>query len=408
MGWLDSVGGFFEGAGKDIVHAAQDGYQAAANGWDTAFNAAKAAVQNADAAKAQVGSLIDSGEQYVEHKVDEGRAWLRQHGGVAGQVASDYIGFEEGVDLSVYGAGKGLVQLADGAGSLTNPVEWVFNPSANIARVQSTIKSGEALGKIASLTEPSSWVADPQGNMRLVSALSSSVAKSFERDPAKFTGNVTGTVAMFFIPGADVASAVGDTGRTAELLCDAGKITDTVNATDDAGRTSELTDGLARGGRAGGGGDVPTDKPPILNDPWNPSPSDRTLVVGGGHEFRQPAAGEVFLNIDPEARPDIVADMRNAPMIPNDHFSEVYFERVEYDVMAEQPPAALAEAYRVLKPGGTLLLSTGRDGIAGPIVSRLIIDNLKNVGFQNVRAIVSQDPITGARDWTFRATKPAS
>jgi SAM-dependent methyltransferase len=333
---------------------------------------------------------------------------LRQHGGVAGQVASDYIGFEEGVATSLYGAGKGLVQLADGVGSLINPLEWVFNPDTNIARVQSAIKTGETLEKIASLADPASWATDPQGNAQLAVALSSNVAKSFESDPSKFTGNAVGTVAMFFIPGADVASTAGDVGRTTELLSDTGKIVDTVNATEEAARTAELGDLASGPGRAGGGGDIPTDKPPISGDPWMPSPSDRTLVVGGGREFRQPVDGEVFLNIDPEARPDIVADMRDAPMIPSNHFSQVYFENVEYTLMREEPPAALAETYRVLKPGGTLLIATGSEGIAAPTISRSIINNLKNVGFQKVSAIVSQDPITGVRDWTFRATKPAS
>jgi hypothetical protein len=37
---------------------------------------------------------------------------------VAGQVASDWIGFQEGVDISVYHARKGLVQLANGSRSV--------------------------------------------------------------------------------------------------------------------------------------------------------------------------------------------------------------------------------------------------------------------------------------------------
>jgi hypothetical protein len=67
MGWLNSVGGLF----KDVVHAAGDGYKAATNGhlWDTALNGAKAGAENA-----QIGSWIDSRAQYVEHKVDQGRA----------------------------------------------------------------------------------------------------------------------------------------------------------------------------------------------------------------------------------------------------------------------------------------------------------------------------------------------
>ena len=60
-------------------------------------------------------------------------------------MASDSIGFEEGVDISLCDASKGIVQLADGAGSLANPNEWAANPSANIARVKSAVNTVETL-----------------------------------------------------------------------------------------------------------------------------------------------------------------------------------------------------------------------------------------------------------------------
>jgi hypothetical protein len=68
--------------------------------------------------------------------VDEGRAWLRQHGGGLMQAASEWIGFEEGVGESHYGAGKGLVQLAQGAQSLTDridglPIRLPTSPASN-------------------------------------------------------------------------------------------------------------------------------------------------------------------------------------------------------------------------------------------------------------------------------------
>jgi hypothetical protein len=261
MGWLDAVGGFFKGVGEGawdgvkgtvngVGHLAEDGYKLATDGhyrgqvWNSALNDAKAAanfagtaVHNADAAKEQFGSWIDSGEKYLENKVDEGRAWLRQNGGPVGQAASDWIGFQEGVGESLYGAGKGLVQLADGVQSLTNPIEWAANPSANVARVESAVKTGETLGRIASLADPTSWMTDPQGNAQLAGTLWNSAAKSFESDPAKFTGNAVGTIGTLFIPGADGAAAAGDAGRAMELLGDAGKL---ANATEDAGRVSAL------------------------------------------------------------------------------------------------------------------------------------------------------------------------
>ena len=121
MSILDSVGGFVRDAGGAIADTAKSGAKAAGDAFDTAVETAKAGanavvstVREVDAAKEQVGSWIDSKAQQLEHKVDEGRAWLRENGGVAGKVASDQIGLVEGVATSVYGAGKGLVQLADG------------------------------------------------------------------------------------------------------------------------------------------------------------------------------------------------------------------------------------------------------------------------------------------------------
>jgi hypothetical protein len=109
MGWLGAVGGFVEGtaegawngvtgAASGAEHLAEDGYKLATDSsyrkqtWHSMINDAKAAagfaqkaVGSADATKRQFGSWIDSGEKYLENKVDQGRAWLRQNGGVAGQ-----------------------------------------------------------------------------------------------------------------------------------------------------------------------------------------------------------------------------------------------------------------------------------------------------------------------------------
>jgi hypothetical protein len=256
MGLLDSVGGFIKDAGDGIAHAAGNGYKAAGDAWNTAVEDAKAAanvvgtvVRDADAKKEQLGAWIDTKEQQLEHKVDEGRAWLRQNGGVAGQVASDQIGLVEGVGTSLYDAGKGLVQLADGVQSLTNPLEWAANPDANVARLKSGVQTVETLGKIANLAQPTSWITDPKGNAQLAGALWHSAATSFEKDPAKFIGNAAGTVGMFFIPGADGAAVAGDAGRAVTVLNDVDKVaevakladvTDTANA---AGRLGGLAEG---------------------------------------------------------------------------------------------------------------------------------------------------------------------
>src|SRR5215831_82804 len=245
MGLLDSVGGFIKDAGDGIAHAAGNGYKAASDTWNAAFEDAKAsanvvgtAVQDADAIKEQIGSWIDSKEQQLENKVDEGRAWLRQKGGVAGQVASDQIGLVEGVGTSLYGAGKGLVQLADGVQSLTNPLEWAANPGANIARLKSGVQTVETLGKVANLAQPTSWITDPKGNAQLAGALWHSAATSFNNDPAKFIGNAAGTIGTMFIPGADVAGVVGDVGKAAAITGDVGKAT---AITGDVGKAAAIT-----------------------------------------------------------------------------------------------------------------------------------------------------------------------
>jgi endonuclease G, mitochondrial len=268
MGWLgsvlNSVGHGLSDAGRLVVSGAEDGAKAVASGvedgWKSALNDAKSAgeflgtgVRSLDAAKVQFGSLIDSGEEYLENKVDDGRAWLRQHGGVAGQVASDWIGFGEGIDISVYDAGKGLVQLADGAGSLANPIEWAANPSANIARVKSTVSTVETLGRMSNLASPTSWMTDPQGNAQLAGNLWNSAAGNFHSDPAKFIGNAVGTIGTLFIPGADAAGAAGDAARVTELATDASKaaaITGDVSRaaaiTQDASRAAAITQDVSR------------------------------------------------------------------------------------------------------------------------------------------------------------------
>jgi hypothetical protein len=168
-----------------------------------AANSVQTAVRTVDAAKEQFGQSIDAAKQSLENQVDDVRAGLRQHGSVAGQVLSGAIGFTEGLGDSLYDAGKGLVQLANGAASLTSPVEWAADPQANIARLKSAGSAVETLGRLANLANPNGWLADPQGNAQLAGALWHSAATSFDQDPSKFTGNVIGTIGTMLIPGAD-------------------------------------------------------------------------------------------------------------------------------------------------------------------------------------------------------------
>src|SRR5262245_45819561 len=258
MGLIDNVRRLIKDAGDGIAHAAESVSKAAGAAFNTAVEDAKAAahavgnvVREADAIKEQVGSWIDQKEQQLEHKVDEGRAWLREHGGVAGQVVSDQIGLVEGVGTSLYGAGKGLVQLADGVQSLANPLEWAANPDANIARLKSGAQTVETLGKVASLAQPTSWITDPKGNAQLAGALWHSASTSFHDDPAKFIGNAAGTVATFFIPGGGEAAVAGDAGRAAAVMNDVGKVADVAKLADVA-KVTNAADAANTAGRLGG------------------------------------------------------------------------------------------------------------------------------------------------------------
>src|SRR5262249_48487562 len=155
---------------------------------------------------------------------------------------------------SLYGAGKGLVQLADGVQSLANPLEWAANPDANIARLKSGAQTVETLGKIASLAEPTSWITDPKGNAQLAGALWHSASTSFHDDPAKFIGNAVGTVGTFFIPGGGEAAVAGDAGRAAAVLNDVGKVADVAKLADvaDVAQVTNAADAANAAGRLGG------------------------------------------------------------------------------------------------------------------------------------------------------------
>jgi hypothetical protein len=267
-GFLSGIGGFFESVGKDAVHDTE-------HLWNTAVKDAKAgapavatAVRSNDAANAKAGSWFDKGEQCVEHKIDQGRALLSQHGSVAGKAASDYIGFEEGVGKSLYDTGKGFVQLSNNVQALENPLELAANPGANIARLKAGVQAVEGLGKLANLTQPASWIADPQGNERMVSALSQSAKKNFEADPSEATGYVAGTIATFFIPGGGEAAAAGDVAKAADTGADAGKIADAADAANTA------TGAGRAAGDAGAAGDA--DKARDAGD------AGRTADAGGG------------------------------------------------------------------------------------------------------------------------------
>lgn len=62
------------------------------------------------------------------------------------------------------------------------------------------------------------------------------------------------------------------------------------------------------------------------------------------------------LDIDPDSGADIIADLCDAPVVPDARYGTVICTEVLEHVL--DPFAAAGELYRILKPGGHLLLST--------------------------------------------------
>jgi hypothetical protein len=172
--------------------------------------------------------------------------------------------------------------------------------------------------------------------------------------------------------------------------------------------------GVANGGRDQGAGPliVPVRDPAsgnvvaaTIDLPAGGAPG-QTLVVGSGHAYRAPFEGEVFLDIDANAQPDIHADIRQSGL-PDNSFSHIYFDGVQLYLFIERPPLALREAYRLLEPGSTLLIRTGGFAVRNTFVRTAIIRHMQDAGFVNTGAFEYWDPATDNGAWRFSATKPA-
>src|SRR5262249_44634954 len=95
------------------------------------------------------------------------------------------------------------------------------------------------------------------------------------------------------------------------------------------------------------------------------SPLKTVLHVGCGeylalklHEtFRTPEWREVRLDIDPNARPDIIGNITDMGMVESASVDAVWSSHNLEHLYAHEVPLALAEFYRVLKPDGFLLIT---------------------------------------------------
>jgi SAM-dependent methyltransferase len=73
--------------------------------------------------------------------------------------------------------------------------------------------------------------------------------------------------------------------------------------------------------------------------------------------FHGPEWREIRLDIDPSVKPDIVASIVDMPMVASDSVDAVWSSHNLEHLHAHEVPRALAEFFRVLKPGGTALLA---------------------------------------------------
>lgn len=84
------------------------------------------------------------------------------------------------------------------------------------------------------------------------------------------------------------------------------------------------------------------------------------LSVGAGSDdlqkWKDSGYGCVRLDIDPETKPDIVASMVDLSCIRDEMYSVVYCSHSLEHLYPHEVPRALAEFYRVLKPGGRLVI----------------------------------------------------
>lgn len=225
-------------------------------------------LDDVDAAKDWVGGKIDGAVESAEQGVDGFREGLvafgEEHGGVVGktlaQNVSDTIGLTEGATLAVYDMGKGVVQLADGAGSLINPLEWATHGDRNVQRLESVANVASTVGN---LTSPVAWVTNPGGNADTAKALWNGVTAGYQDaaangDWSKFSGRLVVDVGSLFIGvgeanaalrGAEGATALARIGESGEALNTLDKVADGTRALDglaDAGRATDLLSPAAK------------------------------------------------------------------------------------------------------------------------------------------------------------------
>ena len=96
---------------------------------------------------------------------------------------------------------------------------------------------------------------------------------------------------------------------------------------------------------------------------------------------RHPRRGHVSLNLDFDARPDVVGDINKAPFA-SQSFARIYFENVEWTSFTGDNLGALIESARLLILGGQLIVETG-SGVRPHLDA--IKQRMRETGFQFIR-----------------------
>jgi hypothetical protein len=260
-----SLGGVISGAaswvGNKVEGAVEEGGEALKGAQQWVGNR----LDDIDHAETAIGGAIDGAVHSAEKSVDGFRHDLEQfgqdHGGVVGgaiaKTVSDSIGLTEGAGLAVYDMGKGVVQLADGAGKLVNPLEWATHGERNLQRLETVGKTAEVLGN---LTSPVAWATNPEGNVNTAKALWNGVTGGYQDaaksgDWSKFIGRGVVDIGSFFIgageanaaiKGAEGTRVLGELGEGAKALDVAGAAGDVAKGTEAASDAGHVASGLSK------------------------------------------------------------------------------------------------------------------------------------------------------------------
>lgn len=104
--------------------------------------------------------------------------------------------------------------------------------------------------------------------------------------------------------------------------------------------------------------------------------------------FRGPGWHEIRLDVDPGVEPDVVASITDMSPVPEATVDAVYSHHNIEHVFAHEVSLAMQEFFRVLKPGGEVLLATpDLQNVARTIASGRLEDPLYRSGAGKITAL---------------------